>query len=126
MKQQGFSVYAHDVKLKIPGEAVYFYPDLFVSEESPSGDEFVVRSAILVAEALSKSTRHFDMFDKYLQYRKPPELRYYVLIESKTRLITVFENSNKGEWITELYNENEEWVDLKNINIRFQLKTLYE
>lgn len=126
LKTIGYSVYTHDVKLKIPQEPVYFYPDLFVSKEKPSSDEYIVRSAVLVAEVLSKSTRHFDMFDKYLQYRKLPELRYYLLIESKTHLVTLLEKDEDGEWATELYNNDEEWVDLKELGIKFQVKDLYE
>lgn len=126
IKGTGFSVYVHDIKLKIPQEPIYFYPDLFVSAEKPSTDAFIVRSAVLVAEVLSKSTRHFDMFDKYLQYRKLPGLQYYLLIESKTHLITLLEKDAEGDWTTELYNNDEEWIDLKSLNIKFQVKDLYE
>lgn len=126
LKGSTFSVYTHDIKLKIPQEPVYFYPDLFVSAEKPSTEAFIVRSAVLVAEVLSKSTRHFDMFDKYLQYRKLPDLQYYLLIESKTHLITLLEKDAEGDWTTELYNNDDEWVELRQLGVRFQVKDLYE
>ena len=126
VKEKSWRLFRHDVKLKLPGGKVYFYPDLFITQEESSTTKFVVESALLVAEILSGSTRHFDMFDKYLQYRQIPELRYYLLVEPSKRLITLCEKDDNGEWSTELFDEKDGLVSLKYLGLEMNISAVFE
>jgi Uma2 family endonuclease len=117
LKGKKFFLYAHDVKLKLPTEKSYYYPDIFVTEQPPATDKYVVETAVLIVEILSPTTRHFDMFDKYLQYRKIPDLRYYLLVEPSKKLITVCEKNDAGEWSTEVYDANDGIISLKFLEL---------
>jgi Uma2 family endonuclease len=126
VKEKSWRLFTHDVKLKLPGEKIYFYPDLFITQEESSVTKYVVESALLVAEILSGSTRHFDMFDKYLQYRQIPELRYYLLVEPSKRLITLCEKDDNGGWSTELYDVNDGTITMKYLGLELNIASVFE
>jgi Uma2 family endonuclease len=116
VKAKGWKIFSHDVKLKVGDQTIY-YPDLFVTDEDDSGSDYVCITALLIVEILSPTTRHFDMFDKYLQYRKIPDLRYYLLVEPSKKLITVCEKNDAGEWSTEVYDANDGIISLKFLGL---------
>lgn len=126
VKDKSWCMFTHRVKLKLPGGKYYFYPDLFITQEESSTTKYVVESALLVAEILSGSTRHFDMFDKYLQYRQIPELRNYLLVEPSKRLITLCEKDDNGEWSTELFDEKDGLVSLKYLGLELNISAVFE
>jgi Uma2 family endonuclease len=61
---------------------------------------YFVEKPILIAEILNDSTRSYDTVDKYIQYRKMPTLKYYLLVEPETMLITCLTKQDDGEWIS--------------------------
>lgn len=121
-----YNIFTHDAKLKIPNEKTYFYPDLFVTDEVLDEKQYVAYSAILVAEVLSKSTRAYDAFDKFLQYKKLPQLRYFLMIEPFKKIITLGSKNDQNEWLTEYFREPDEIIDLPAFNIKFKLADLYK
>ncbi len=126
VKAKGWDIFSHDVKLKIAGQTIYYYPDLFITNEKDAVSEYVCQSALLVVEILSPSTRHFDMFDKYLQYRQIPELRYYLLVEPSKRLITICEKDDNGEWSTELFDEKDGLISLNYLGLELNISAVFE
>jgi Uma2 family endonuclease len=116
VKAKGWQIFSHDVKLKVADQTIY-YPDLFVTDEGDSGSDYICLSALLIIEILSPTTRHFDMFDKYLQYRKISKLRYYLLVEPSKNLITVCEKNDAGEWSTEVFDANDGIITLRFIGL---------
>jgi Uma2 family endonuclease len=126
VKAKGLRLFTHDVKLKLPNATAYFYPDLFVTSETSSPSKYIVHSALMIAEILSPTTRHFDMFDKYLEYRKIPELRYYLLVEPTKKLITLCQKDDKGEWSTELFDEKDGNISLKYIGLELDVAAVFE
>ncbi len=125
LRKTGYSVFTHDVKLKIPNEKIYFYPDLFVTAEKPAHQQFIYHTAVLIAEVLSPATRHYDMFDKYLEYRKIPELSYYLLIEPEKKFVTFLSKDNNGEWQTDLYTDASETMLFGKLNISVSMEDLF-
>jgi Uma2 family endonuclease len=126
LKGTGYKPYTHDVKLRIPGEKTWFYPDLFVSAEQEGTDVFVMSKAVIITEVLSKSTGAYDVFDKFIQYRKIPELQYYMLIEPVKKIVTLFSRGEHNDWKTEFFNGPEDEINLLKLNVRFRLSDLYE
>jgi Uma2 family endonuclease len=126
VKAKGWNIFSHDVKLKVAGQKIYFYPDIFITNERSSESDYVSSSALLVVEILSASTRHFDMFDKYLAYRKIPELRYYLLVEPTKKLITLCQKDDKGEWSTELFDEKDGTISLKFLGLELDVAAVFE
>jgi Uma2 family endonuclease len=126
LKGTGYKPYTHDVKLRILEEKTWFYPDLFVSAEQEGTDVFVMQKPVLITEVLSKSTGAYDVFDKFIQYRKIPELQYYMLIEPVKKIVTLLSRTGNNEWQTEFFNGLEEEVNLPKLNVHFRLSDLYE
>ena len=62
-----------NMKAQIPGENIYFYPDIIVTRE-PQTDEnrYAQLQSELIAGVTSETTRTKDMIDKLLQYQKFP------------------------------------------------------
>ena len=120
------NIFTHDAKLRIPGEKIYFYPDLFVTREALDDKQYIASTAILIAEVVSKTTKAYDAFDKLLQYKKIPELHYYLMIEPFKKIVTLISRISQNEWQTEFFNGPEETIELPAINVKFKLSDLYE
>jgi len=128
LKATPFSVFMEDVKLKIPGEKKYFYPDVFVTQEkyNPSTG-YVMNDAELIVEVLSPGTRLFDTVDKFIEYKKIPSLKYYLLAEPEKQYINCFMKDKDAVWESFVYTELQEIIELKEINnISFDLQAIYQ
>jgi Uma2 family endonuclease len=128
LKNSDYSVFMEDVKLKIPDEKKYFYPDIFLTKEkfNPSKD-YILHDAELIVEVLSPTTRLFDTVDKFIEYKKIPSLKYYLLTEPEKQYINCFSKNNEGMWESLIYTELQEKVELTQIeNMSFNLQSIYQ
>jgi Uma2 family endonuclease len=121
-----YKIFTHDARLKIPDTEKYYYPDLFVSTEVVNANKYIYYSAILVAEVLSGSTRSLDQFDKFFQYRKIPELKYYMLIAPVKKVVVLFSKNDQNKWHREFYNRTAKIINLPALQVSFKLADLYE
>jgi Uma2 family endonuclease len=121
-----YSVGSESVKIKIPEEDVFLYPDVFVSKFiSNPKVTFVVSDPILIAEVLSDSTRRYDSTDKFIQYRKIDSLQYYLLVEPEKQVVIFYEKAPDGDWVAKTYTENEEVVNLPKLNAFIRIGDVY-
>ncbi len=121
-----YSIGSESVKIKIQGEDVFLYPDLFVSSliENP-GNTYVIKDPVLIAEVLSDSTRRYDSTDKFIQYRKIDSLQYYLLIEPEKQVVIFYEKAADGDWVGKTYTENDEVVKLPALKATIRLGDIY-
>jgi Uma2 family endonuclease len=128
LKNTGYSVFMEDVKLKIPDEKKYFYPDIFITKEkfNPSTG-YILHDAELIVEVLSPSTRLFDTVDKFIEYKKIPTLKYYLLAEPEKQYINCLFKNKEGVWESLIYTELDEKIELPAIeNMLIHLKEIYQ
>ena len=128
LKGTPYSVFMEDVKLKITDEKKYFYPDIFLTKKKfdPSKG-YIMHDAELIVEVLSPTTRLFDTVDKFIEYKKIPSLKYYLLAEPEKQYINCFSKNNEGMWESLIYTELQEKIELKQIeNISFALQSIYQ
>jgi len=123
LKGTDWKVYSENIKIGI-GENTFFYPDVIVSK--PFENQYISRIPVLVVEVLSKSTRQFDLTDKFIQYRKIETLHYYLCVEPEQQVVIFFFKNENGEWLSETYTKDEDKIDLKLLNISFTLKDIYK
>jgi Uma2 family endonuclease len=96
LKLQGYNVYFESVKIKVPQEAKYYYPDVFVTKEKTTGTkEYMKHKPELIVEVLSESTRKYDTVDKFINYQKFSSLQYYILVEPETTLVQLFHRADE-------------------------------
>jgi Uma2 family endonuclease len=127
LKSLGYFIYNHDIKVKIFGESKYYYPDVFVTKEVKTEiNKYAKSEPVLIVEVVSETTHVNDYVDKYIYYTKIPSLRYYLIIEPKTILITCYKRGENGEWITSKFLRLDDVVRLDELEISFQVKQIYQ
>ena len=126
LKVKGYTVYNHDVKVAIPGQNKYYYPDVFVTKEVKNEyNRYIKYETEIIIEIVSESTHSNDYIDKYIDYTKIPSLKYYLIVEPETTLITVFERDGDN-WVTHKYTQLGAIVKLPLFNVEFLVKQVYE
>lgn len=126
LREKGYEIYAHDVKVKIFGEDKYYYPDVFVTKElKTESNKYIKSEPVLIAEVVSETSQVNDYVDKYIAYTKIPSLQYYIIIEPETTLITCYTRGENGEFLTSKYTRPEDVIKLNLLNISFQVKEVY-
>ena len=128
LKNSHYHVFVKSVKLKIPNEKKYFYPDIFITKEKFNTSKgYIMHDAELIVEVFSPGTRLFDTVDKFIEYKKIPSLKYYILAEPEKQYINCFSKNKEGQWESLIYTELQEKIELKGIeNISFQVQSVYQ
>ena len=102
LKGSPCKTYLSDIKLEVSAADSVFYPDLFVTCETPS-DPLVKRDAALIIEILSPSTEAYDRGRKFGMYRLLPGLKEYLLIGTGEALVEVYRRTDDGAWLLRTY-----------------------
>jgi Uma2 family endonuclease len=127
LKEQGYQVYAHDVKVKIFGENKYYYPDVFVTKESKTpANQYIKSEPVLIVEVVSETSQVNDYVDKYIDYTKIPSLQYYLIVEPETLLITCYKRGEQSEWITSKFTRLEDEIKFDVLDIFLKIKDVYQ
>ena len=126
LKKKGFYIFMENMKLKIPIDKIFYYPDIIVtSEERNIENRYAQFHPVLLAEITSDSTRKTDMVDKLIQYQKFPSLKYYLIVEQDKQEIIVISRNAEGNWQSETYNQPEEIINSTALEIEISLKEIY-
>jgi len=125
LKVKGYNVYNHDVKVGLPDEAKYYYPDVFVTKEKRTENNIYIKfEPELIVEVVSESSQVNDYVDKYINYTKIPALKYYMIVEPETTLITLYALEN-GTWTTHKYVNKTDMVQLPHFGLGFKVSDVY-
>jgi len=123
---QHYEVYIENMKVAIPGENQYFYPDILVTKEAETNqNRYVQYQPELIAEVLSETTRTKDTIDKFIQYRKIPTLEYYLLVEPEKPLVICYFRNESNEWDMASYTRIEETISLPKLAVTIPLQKIY-
>ena len=76
-----------------PNDAVR-YPDALVTCGRNDGESRLVEGVVVVFEVLSPSTGRTDRIDKLREYQAVASIRRYVILESRSLGLTVFERAD--------------------------------
>ncbi len=126
LSPKNFMVFAHDVKVAIPGEEKYYYPDVFVTNEPRTEENKYIKTApVLIAEILSPSSRITDTVDKYLDYTKIPSLQYYLVVEPETVHITLYHRNGDGQWQADIFTQKDQTINLPLLDLQIPLSAVY-
>lgn len=95
------AVFSSDVRIRNTFARRTTYPDLSVvcgKREVAPDDRHALTNPVVIVEVLSDSTEGYDRGDKWVDYRRLPSLREYVLVSQKDRRIDVFRRKEDGHW----------------------------
>ena len=94
--------YGSDLRIGIPADDLYTYPDLSIFCEPmaflPGTDDTAVNPTVIV-EVLSKTTEAYDRGRKFEHYRRLPSLREYVLVSQEAPVIECFTREGDERWV---------------------------
>ena len=123
--------YSADMKLHIPANTLYTYPDLMVvcgDKQFVDGEKDIIMNPVIIIEVLSKTTEAYDRGGKFALYRSIPSLREYVMISSTTIRAEVMrkENDSPFWFLADEADTLEGSIYLKNIDLTISLSDIYE
>jgi Uma2 family endonuclease len=120
--------YGSDMRVHIPENTLYTYPDIsvFCGDVLPSDlDEDTVILPTVIIEILSQSTRNYDRGDKFKLYRDIPTLKEYHLIDSESVLIEAYRINFSGKWELEEIKSIDGIFSIPVIDIKIPIKDIY-
>jgi Uma2 family endonuclease len=129
LKGQDYRVYISDVRLWIPPNRQYTYPDVMLIQGEPTYLEnttSTVTNPRLVVEVLSKSTGNYDRSEKFDYYRSIPTLQEYILIDQSRYHVIQYVKANEEQWLMTNYNNAEGIVKLGSIDLALSLNDIYD
>ncbi len=65
------------------------------------------------------------MHDKLEQYRALPTVQNYVLIDQKRALVRNYQRLENDQWLTSLYSNSEDILDLSSVGAKLGLAQIY-
>ncbi len=126
LTKQNYEVYIENMKVAIPDENQFYYPDILVTKEAETDqNRYVQYQPELIAEVLSETTRTKDTIDKFIQYRKIPTLQYYLLVEPEKMLVICYFRNDANEWDMASYTKIEETISLPKLAVTIPLQKIY-
>ncbi|MPR33173.1 Uma2 family endonuclease [Salmonirosea aquatica] len=130
LKGKSCRSYSSDLRIHIPANSLYTYPDLLVvcgKEEFIDEKNDTLLNPKIIVEVLSKSTGSYDRGEKFQLYRSIPTLEEYALIDSQRVAAEVFRKSERGFW--SLMSENytlEGSIELSSIGFTLPIRDIYD
>ncbi len=122
LKKSDWKIFIESFKVRTP-DGNFFYPDVCVC--SPSPQKYYSDEPVLIVEVLSKSTRNFDLSDKFIEYRKIKTLDYYLCVEPEQQVVFFYYKTESGEWIAETFTKDNSVLNFPRLSISFTVKEVY-
>jgi Uma2 family endonuclease len=128
LKSKGCRPYGSDMRVHIPINSLYTYPDISVvcGKEAFLDNEFdTLLNPIFICEVLSTSTADYDTGGKFTLYRSIESLREYWVISSLEYRLLKFVRQQNNDWLmSEILNLNET-VLIETLAVEVPLKEIY-
>jgi Uma2 family endonuclease len=129
LKGQDYRVYMSDVRLWIPPNRQYTYPDVMLIQGEPIYLEKTtdtITNPRLIVEVLSKSTGNYDKGEKFDHYRSIPEFQEYLLIDQSCYHVTQYVKTDERKWLLTDYTQAEDTLKFESIDFSLTLKDIYD
>ncbi|MFN6517370.1 MAG: Uma2 family endonuclease [Nostoc sp. CreGUA01] len=128
LKRQPYRVFVAEQRLWIPQKRIHTYPDVMViagSLEFSEGRTDTITNPLIIAEVLSKSTRSYDIDEKFAAYRSIPSFQEYVLIDQYKKHVEQYYKTDAKKWIFSEY-EDDSILILSSIEFQISLSDIYD
>lgn len=114
------------VRVELPNQTRFYYPDLQVVCESSDDEETYQDKPVVVVEVLSESTRRVDLGEKREAYLAIPTLKLLLLVDPGKVWVQVDRRRASGGFGLELYRESEEVIAMPEIDCELSVAEIYE
>jgi Uma2 family endonuclease len=128
LKGKSCMPFGSDLRVYVPQNKLYAYPDISVfcrpiSEKEEKLNSFT-ESTILI-EILSSSTKNYDRGEKFKLYRDIPSLKEYILIDSQSVLVEAYRINEAGFWELRVYKSIDSEVSFNSLGFSVPLVDIY-
>ncbi len=128
-KGKNYEIYINDVRLSIPVERRYTYPDIMIIKDQTiyEGDKQTnVTNPLIIIEILSNSTKNYDKGEKFKSYRSIKSFQEYILIDQYSFSVEQFIKESEGEWRFKEYLGENKILKLGKIDFEISFSDIYE
>ena len=129
LKGNGCRLYGSDLRIHIPKNTLFTYPDISIICGNPNltDDKFdTATNPSVIIELLSKSTRNYDMGQKFTLYRDIESLQEYILIDTEKIYVDKHIRNADNSWQLTDYRSQDNSFEISTIGLIFLLKDIYE
>ena len=120
-------VFMSDMKLRIPEQKAFYYPDVMLVCNQEDNEEYYKQQPCFIAEVSSSSTINIDKREKLIAYQQIPSLRYYLLINANKKHLEYFVRDTENEWQTAILEDRETLeIVCENYQAVLTLQDIYE
>lgn len=129
-QEKGCRIFLSGLRLKVPSQPPYRYPDLTALCEQPRYEKIggvdALTNPSLIVEVLSNSTEAYDRGDKFTHYKSIESFREYLLVSQARPHVTHYVRMENGMWLHEEFNDLDASVRLVSLDCELTLREVYE
>jgi Uma2 family endonuclease len=121
-----YSVCSHRVRIAIPNEPKFYYPDVFITKEKETKyNEYVQYEPELIAEITSDETYERNAVYKLNEYIKIPSLKYYLIVHFEKHFTELYQKNEHQQWHKATYKPDDAMIDLPLLNVQLPMQRIY-
>ncbi len=120
--------YGSDLRIHIPNNSLYTYPDISIICGKPEMTDTVkdtITNPSVIIEILSKSTYDYDKGQKFTLYRDIDSLREYILIDSMSFRVEHYFKNEDSSWTLKDYRTIDAKLNIETISADLLLSDVY-
>ena len=128
LRDKPCDVFANDLRVQLPRENRYVYPDLVIVCGEPEFDEDDPDTLInpqVIIEVLSNSTANYDRGDKFHAYWTLDSFAEYVLVDQYKMRVEYFRRVNEKLWELRVLTKPDDLLELKSLDVVLPLSSIY-
>jgi Uma2 family endonuclease len=114
------------VRLELPAQTRFYYPDVQVVCDSAGDDESVQEKPVVIVEVLSDSTKRIDLGEKREAYLAISSLRVLLIVDPSRLWVQVDRRGEYGGFTQEYYGSLEDVIALPEIEAEVSLRDIYD
>jgi Uma2 family endonuclease len=122
-------VYANDMRVRVPVDNMYTYPDVVVACGEPrfeDGELDTLLNPLLIAEVLSNSTESYDRGNKFASYRTIPSFTEYLIVAQDRVHVEHSVRQPDGGWLLTETDDLQASLVLPSIGCTVLLADVYD
>jgi Uma2 family endonuclease len=128
LRGKGCTIYPSDMRLHIPENSLYTYPDAMVvcgQKQFRDEKKDTILNPVLIVEVLSPSTEGYDRGEKFRLYRSIPGLQEYLMIDSQRYVAEKYRKNEEEHWVLTDAQGINSFLHLASIGLEFALQDIY-
>lgn len=129
LKGKSCQPFGSDLRMHIPPNTLYTYPDLSIICGKPelTDEHFdTATNPTVLIEILSPSTRNYDMGIKFKLYRDIPTLKEYILVDSENVYVEKHTRQADNSWLLSEIKNTGDILKIESIQVTLALRDIYE